>query len=48
MTLYKGSQKIKDTNSYGVYKGSTPIGAIYKGSQKVYIFKRTLSWQTVK
>lgn len=45
MTLYKGSQKIKDTNSYGVYKGSTPIGAIYKGSQKLYIFKRTLSWQ---
>ena len=45
MTLYKGSQQIKDTGSYGVYKGSTPIGAIYKGSQKLYIFKRTLSWQ---
>ena len=45
MVLYKGSQKIEDIESYGVYKGSTPIVAIYKGSQKLYIFKRTLSWQ---
>lgn len=45
MTLYKGSQKIRDTESYGVYKGSQPIVAIYKGSQKVYLFKRSLTWQ---
>jgi hypothetical protein len=45
MTLYKGSQKIKDTNSYGVYKGSTPIGAIFKGSEKVYMFHKATTWQ---
>lgn len=44
MTLYKGSQQIRDTGSYGVYKGSTPIGAIYKGSQKVYQFHRELTF----
>jgi hypothetical protein len=43
--IYKGSQKIKDTGSFGVYKGSTPIGAIYKGSDKVYIFKKETTWQ---
>lgn len=36
MTLYAGSDKIRDTDSYGVYKGSQPIRAIYKGSQKLY------------
>lgn len=43
--LYKGSQKIRDTNSYGVYKGSTPIGAIFKGSEKVYMFHKATIWQ---
>lgn len=37
MTLYKGSQQIRDTGAYGVYKGSQPIDAIYKGSQLVYL-----------
>lgn len=48
MELYKGSQKIKDTDdgtTYGVYYGSTPIGSIYKGSNKIYQFKRILTWQ---
>ena len=44
MTLYKGSQKIQDTGSYGVFKGSQPIGAIYKGNEKVYLFKRVFTW----
>lgn len=45
MTLYKGNDKIRDTGSYGVYKGSQPIGAIFKGSEKVYLFQRSFSWQ---
>lgn len=44
MSLYKGSQKIQDTGSYGIYKGSQPIGAIYKGSQKVYLFHRQITF----
>ena len=47
-SLYKGSQLIKETGdgtSYGVYKGNQPIGAIYKGSELVYIFKKQLTWQ---
>lgn len=36
MTLYVGSNKIKDTGVHGVYVGSTPIKAIYNGSQLVY------------
>lgn len=43
--LYKGSQKIQDTGSYGVYKGSQPIGAIYHGTDKVYLFHRKFTWQ---
>jgi len=38
MTLYKGSQKIQDTGSYGVYKGSQAIRKIYKGSELVYLY----------
>lgn len=45
MTLYKGSDKIQDTGSYGVYHGSDPIGAIYKGSEKVYLFNKATTWQ---
>lgn len=45
MTLYKGNTKIRDTGSYGVYHGSDPFGAIYKGSQKLYIFQKQTSWQ---
>lgn len=44
MTLYKGNTKIKDTPTYGVYKGNQPIGAIYKGSDKVYMCKRVLNY----
>lgn len=44
MTLYKGNAKIRDTGSYGVFKGSQPIGAIFKGSQKVYLFQRQLTY----
>ena len=40
MTLYKGNTKIRDTGSYGVYKGSQPITAIFKGSELVYIFQK--------
>lgn len=36
MTAYIGGSKIKDTGAYGVYYGSTPIKAIYNGSQLVY------------
>lgn len=36
MTLYVGSNKIKDVSTHGVYVGSTPINAIYCGSQLVY------------
>jgi len=36
--LYKGSQKIQDTGSYGVYKGSQAIRKIYKGSELVYLY----------
>lgn len=39
MTLYKGNTKIKDTGSYGIYKGSQPIKQIYKGSELVYQFE---------
>lgn len=42
--LYKGSDKIKDSGDYGVYHGSNPIAAVYKGSQKVYLFKRELTF----
>lgn len=45
MTLYKGNAKIKDSGSYGVYQGSTPIAAIYHGSDKVYMFQAVHSWQ---
>lgn len=45
MTLYKGSQKIRDTGDYGVYHGSEPIGAIYHGNDLVYIFKKSTTWQ---
>lgn len=38
MTLYKGSQQIKDTGSFGVYKGSQAIRKIYKGSELVYLY----------
>ena len=37
-SLYKGSNKIKDRGSYGVYAGSQPIEQIYKGSDLVYQF----------
>lgn len=37
-SLYKGNTKIKDRTNYGVYKGSTPIYSIFKGSQVVYQF----------
>ena len=36
MTLYKGSQKIRDTGTYGVYHGRIPIRSIYHGSDLVY------------
>lgn len=39
MTLYKGSNKIRDRGPFGVYKGSTPIKRIYKGSQLVYQYE---------
>jgi len=38
MTLYKGSQKIKDTGAYGIYHGSTPIRKVYHGSELEYIY----------
>lgn len=37
--LYKGSAKIKDRSSFGVYKGSQPIKQIYHGSDKVYQYE---------
>lgn len=39
MTVYKGSSKIRDRGTFGVYKGSIPIKRIYKGSQLVYQFE---------
>lgn len=45
MTLYKGNDKIRDEGSYGVYHGSDPIAAIYKGSEKVYLFQDVHTWQ---
>lgn len=39
MTLYIGSNKIKDIGIHGVYVGSTPINAIYNGSQKIYQYR---------
>lgn len=44
MTLYKGNAKIQDTGFYGVFVGNRPIGAIYKGNERLYMFTRTLSW----
>lgn len=44
MTLYKGNAKIQDTGSYGVFKGSQPIGAIYKGNDKLYMFHRVINF----
>lgn len=43
--LYKGNSKIQDTGSYGVYHGSDPIRVIYHGSEKVYLYHRTFTWQ---
>lgn len=43
--LYKGSDKIRDEGSYGVYHGSDPIAAIYKGSELVYLFNKATTWQ---
>ena len=43
--IYKGNTKIRDTGSYGVYHGSDPIAAIYKGSEKVYLFQDVHTWQ---
>lgn len=45
MTLYKGNAKIRESGSYGIYHGSNPIGAIYHGSDKVYMFKKETTWQ---
>lgn len=39
VALYHGSKKIRDRSSYGIYKGSTPIKAIYKGSTLVYQYQ---------
>lgn len=44
MTLYYGNAKIKDTNEYGVYVGNRPIGAIYKGSERVYFVKKSYTY----
>lgn len=47
-SLYHGNQLIKETgdgSSYGIYKGDQPIRAIYKGSDRVYLFKRSQTWQ---
>lgn len=43
--IYKGNTKIQDTGAYGIYHGSTPIGAVYKGSKKVYLFEAVHTWQ---
>lgn len=42
--MYHGNDKIKDTGSYGIYKGDTPFGAVYKGSEKVYMLQRQLTY----
>lgn len=39
MTLYVGSNKIKEIGVHGVYVGSTPINAIYNGSDLVYQYR---------
>lgn len=36
--IYKGNDKIQDTGSFGVYKGSQAIRKIYKGSELVYLY----------
>lgn len=43
--IYKGNAKIRESGSYGIYHGSNPIGAVYHGSDKVYIFKKETTWQ---
>jgi hypothetical protein len=43
--IYKGNAKIRESGSYGIYYGSNPIGAVYHGSDKVYIFKKKTTWQ---
>lgn len=37
-SLYYGTQRIKDSSSYGVYKGTQAIRRIYKGSTLVYLY----------
>lgn len=39
MTVYKGSNKIRDRSTFGIYKGNRPIKRIYKGSKLVYQFE---------
>lgn len=34
--LYKGNSKIRENTGFGIYKGSTPIKSVYKGSERVY------------
>lgn len=36
MTLYKGSQQIRDIGNFGVFYGNNPIRQIFKGSELVY------------
>ena len=38
MSIHKGSSLIRESGSYGVYHGSTPIKSIYKGSTLIYNF----------
>lgn len=45
MSIYKGNAKIRESGAYGIYHGSNPIGAVFKGSELVYIFNRELTWQ---
>lgn len=45
MSIYKGNAKIRESGTYGIYHGSNPIGAVFKGSELVYIFNRKLTWQ---
>ena len=51
MTLYHGSNKIKDRNEFGVFYGNRAIKKIYKGSTLVYevgtIFETTTGSKTV-
>lgn len=54
MSIHKGSSLIRESGSYGVYHGSTPIKSIYKGSTLIYnfatkqtkTFSPSLSFQT--